>query len=388
MSGVRVAAALACAALVAVAAVQMSRVDTEAGRAFGPDRLQRRLDAAPSPDAHRARQARAILATRPIDGRAYRTIALAEQRDALITIAGARGPRDPMTLATLTDRSLAAGEIETGLTHLDALLRVAPATRELFLPLLMPHLHDARVRDSLVERLAQDPPWRGAFLATLRSEAAPAADADALLAALARRTPADEDMQRTRIAVLDRAGRHADARAAWIATLPVHERALAEGVFDGGFEAGQGNVAGYGWWFDDVPGAIVEIARDAPRSGKAALSVEFDDRAVRFSAVHQSLALAPGRYRLQAAALDRVDSTRPFEWRLACTNGAKLAQLPLARDADWRVQSVDFDVPSACTQQSLVLVHAARSLAERRLRGRLLVDDLGIFLIPSSSSRG
>ena len=55
------------------------------------------------------------------------------------------------------------------------------------LPLLMPHLHDARVRDALVDRLAQDPPWRHAFLAGLREETTPAADAETLLAALARR---------------------------------------------------------------------------------------------------------------------------------------------------------------------------------------------------------
>ena len=44
------------------------------------------------------------------------------------------------------------------------------------------------------------------------------------------------------------------------------------------------------------------------------------------------------------------------------------------------VQSVAFEVPSTCFAQTLSLVHAARSLPERRLRGRLSIDDVGIFL--------
>jgi hypothetical protein len=153
MRGVRAMIALAVAAIAGVGAVQLARVDTALGAAFGPDRLQRRLDVAPSPAAMRAAEARRILEVRPIDGRAYRVLALAEQRDALLPIANARWPRDALTRATLADRALADGDVDAGLTHLDALLRTNPRTRERILPLLMPYLGDTRVRDAMVDRL-------------------------------------------------------------------------------------------------------------------------------------------------------------------------------------------------------------------------------------------
>lgn len=368
--------ALAVAAVAAGAAIQLARVDTTLGAAFGPDRVMRRIDVAPSSSVEA--EARAVLASRPIDGRAYRVLALAGKRDDLLATANARWPRDAMTLATLTDRALAAGRVDVGLAHLDALLRTQPSTRSLMLPLLMPYLGDARVRDALVERLAQDPPWRGDLFAGLRSEAAPALEAEALLVALGKRVSPDDAALQTRIAVLDRAGRAAEARKLWLASIDARDAGL---VYDGGFE--QPPVAAtspYAWRFDDVPGAVIDYASDEVRSGDAALSIEFDDRAVRFASVHQALALAPGHYRLEAAALDRVESTRPFEWRLACKGGAEIARLPLARARVWNVQSIAFDVPPTCPAQTLSLVHAARSLPERRLRGRLSIDDVGIFL--------
>ena len=379
MRGVRASIAIAVAAVAAVATVQLARVDAGVGSAFGPDRLQGVLDATPSPATTRIAEAREILDARPIDGRAYRVLALAEGRDALLPIANARWPRDALTRATLADRALANGQVDVGLEHLDALFRTHPGTTSIMLPLLVRYLGDLRVRDALVERLAQDPPWRNAMLGALRSEAAPAGDADALLVALAQRVPPDEEALRTRIAVLDRAGRPVEARAAWIASLPADDRAFARQVFDGGFER-PGIAETYAWRFDDVPGVVIHYANDEPRTGASALSIEFDDRAVPFSAVRQSLALAPGRWRLEAAARDNVDNTRPFEWRIACRDGVELARMPLLREGQWRTQSMHFDVPVGCASQSLVLVHAARSLGERRLRGRLLIDDVGIFL--------
>lgn len=367
--------ALAVAAVTAGAAIQLARVDTTLGDAFGPDRMMRRIDVSPSASA--PTDARAVLASRPIDGRAYRVLALAEKRDDLLVTANARWPRDAMTLATLTDRALAVGQVDAGLEHFDALLRTQPGTRSLMLPLLMPYLGDARVRDALVDRLAQDPPWRDVLFAALRTDAAPALEAEALLVSLGNRVPPDDEALQTRIAVLDRAGRAAEARALWLQSIDARDAGL---VFDGGFEHPVEAKSPYAWRFDDVPGAVIDYATDETHSGASALSIEFEDRAVRFASVHQALALAPGQYRLEAAALDRVESIRPFEWRLACKEGGEIARLPLARTREWNVKSVTFEVSPECGGQTLSLVHAARSLPERRLRGRLSIDDVGIFL--------
>jgi len=381
MRAVRATVAIVATGIAAFAAFQLARVDTMFGSSEGPDRAMGMAEVAISaPASERLALAREALAARPVDGRAYRVVALAEANPRLLSVANMRWPRDPMTLAALTDRALATGDIAGGLTHFDALLRIAPGLRAEMLPLLMPHLHDARVRDALVDRLAQDPPWRISLLAALREDTAPAADADALLAALAKRATPDEDTVRTRIAVLDRAGHYAEARRAWLATVvPAHADTTL--VFDGSFD--QPDVqGGYGWRIDDVPGVVVEYASDARQDRGAALSLEFADRAVSSTGVRQMLALPPGRYRLQSSALDQVASERPFEWRIACREGASIARLPLERTGAWATQSMDFEVPPDCAGQALVLANAARSLAEKRMRGRLLVDDVRIILAP------
>ena len=381
-------------AIAAVAAVQLARVDADVGATFGAERGMRLLDASSFAPAHRIDIAREVLATRPIDGRAYRAIAVAQAGNAppsrtLLDIANARWPRDLITRAHLTDRALAEGDVETGLSNLDAMLRIAPGTRPELLPLLMPHLADARVRDALVDRLAANPPWKTAFFAALRSSAAPAAEADALLVALDARQPLDEDGVRTRIVLLDRAGRHAQARAAWRALLPEAARVENAAVFDGGFEFPDIR-GGYGWHFDALPDVSIDHDTHAPHAGASSLSIDFGGRPQAFAGLSQSLALAPGRYRFSAWVRDEVERERPFEWRIVCRNGTKLARIPFERSeggADWHRIDAEFDVPEQCPGQTLVLAHAARFLAERHLRGRLMIDDVGIFLTGAHALR-
>ena len=165
MRAARATFAILAAGAAAFGAVQLARVDADVGPAFGPDRVQRTLDAVPTPSAEQIAAARDVLDARPLDGRAYRAIALAQHRPGLLDTANARWPRDPMTRASLTDRALAEGDVATGLQHLDALLRVAPELSATFVPLLMPHLGDARVREALADRLSENPPWRGSLFA-------------------------------------------------------------------------------------------------------------------------------------------------------------------------------------------------------------------------------
>ena len=369
----------------AICAVLLARVDTSLGRAFGPDRRMRLLDATAATYPDRDRIARAVLGERPIDGRAYRVLAVDQaaagqgmEARALLEIAVRRWPRDPMTRALLADHALAAGDADIGLEHLDALLRVAPHARSELLPLLIPHLGDARVRDALVARLALDPPWRNALAVQLRADAAKPADVEALLAALATRVPLAPEEQRTRIAMLDRAGHPARARALWLSTLDASMRGDAGLVFDGGFEH-PGVRDGYGWHIASAPGVSIEYDASAAHAGAYSLAIRFSGRAVAFNHVSQPLVLGPGVHRFAAAARDDTGSTRPFEWRIACADGAMLASVPIDARGTWREQAAAFEVPTNCARQTLVLRHASRSLAERQLQGSLQVDALGIF---------
>lgn len=384
-STTRAILALAAASLTVVAAVSLARVDTSLGNAFGPDRRMRLLDASAADYPGRDAIARAVLADRPVDGRAYRALATSHaaagqhtQSRALLDIAVRRWPRDPMTRALLADQALAAGDADTGLEHLDALLRVAPHTRGDILPLLIPHLGDTRVREALVARLALDPPWRNALATTLRADTATPAEVEALLAALATRVPLAQAELRTRIAALDRGGQPARARALWLSTLDPLARGYDGLLYDGGFEAPPSGD-GYGWHLAIAPGAHVDFDPVAPHAGAYSLVLQFSGRAVPFIGVSQALVLPPGRYRFEAAARDDTGSARPFEWRIACTDGAVLAAVPIDARGAWRAQSASFEVPPGCPRQAIALRHTSRSLAERQLQGSLHIDALGIF---------
>lgn len=373
-----------------VLALQLGRVDAGLGAPFGPERLLKALDSNPgvaSPTAAAdAVRARRILHDRPVDGSAYRVLAQLASQAGLgpqalqdYRIAVARWPRDRIARAALAEQAFAEGDLDTGLTHLDALLRVAPASRQPVLALLMPSLGEARLRDGLVARLAADAPWRGALPAALTANGTDPAQAEALLAALAARQPLSATEMQARMVVLDRLGRAAQARQVWLAALPAADRAVAAQVFDGGFER-SGVEGGYAWQFKVPAGVSLGYDPQQPYAGQSSLAIDFGGRAVQFSGVRQSLALSPGRYRLQLVARNQVQSTRPFLWRLAC-NGqpiAPLVQLEVPASAQWQPLATEFDVPTTCTAQTLQLLHTARSLSERQIRGSLAFDAMAI----------
>ena len=365
-------------------AVALARVDGTLGSPAGPDRLVTASDPIEAPQVA-ADNARRALRDRPIDGRAYRLLAQATAAEAdfehtlgLYRIAAERWPRERIAQAVLADAAFAAGEWDTAIEHFDALLRVAPASRAALLAAITPHLEREPLRDALLRRLALDPPWRAALPATLLADAAPAAPAEQLLAALADILPPNEPEIRARTTLLQRLGSAGAARQAWLETLEPDARAIGEQpgnhVFDGGFELGTLG-GGYDWQADMPPGAAAGLSDIDPHEGTQALSVAFSGRAVQFAHLRQQLALAPGDYRLESWSDDRVRTARPFAWHVGCVGeGGSLLELPLPQDPGWQHSSAAFQVPEGCNTQQLILRHTGRNLSERRLRGTLRLD--------------
>ena len=360
-------AAILAAAILGIAAIQLARVDANLGAPYGPDRILRALDATPALVSTDATQARIALRTRPIDGAAYRVLAQAQdaaghpdRATALYATAVARWPRERIARAMLADRAFAADDIDAGLHHVDALLRVAPTLRAAVLGTLMRNLGDQRIRQGLAARIAADPPWRDAVAPSLLDAATPTAQAEVLLAALAARTVLTPAELQARLALLDRLGQPTRARAIWLATLSHKDRQAAALVFDGGFER-PGVVGGYAWQLAAPAGAALGYDTVDAYAGRSTLSIRFDGRAVQFAGVRQMLALAPGRYRLTMAVRNRVDTVRPFVWRLACAAGQPpvLGELavPTHGGGDWQRIEVGFEVPSTCRSQDLQLQH-------------------------------
>jgi hypothetical protein len=364
----RVACVALAAAAFAIAMLQLARVDTELGAPTGPDRLIARAESR----AQRARaDVRDALRWRPIDGAAYRILALQSpervRRHALLERAVARWPRDRAARAHLMADAFAARKFDVGLAHLDGLLRVAPSTAPGVLRLLTHDLAEPAVRDAVAARVATDPPWRDALVTVLAADTTDPAVAAATLDRMAADAQPKPHEVLAHASALERMGQAQQARALWWKSTV---RAPLAPVFDPTFQA-LGTPGPYAWQAADSAGVDIE---PVPRDG---LHLDFDGRAVRDLSVHQRLALAPGRYELRAAAANRVATTRPFLWRVQCTD-ARPPLLDLALPDGEATVTGRFEVPGDCPSQQLRLHHAARSLSEATSAGTLVLRRIGI----------
>jgi len=374
-------------------AVSLSRVDATVGSPLGPDRQVRALDdGVVEGNPARVAQAKEVLWVHPIDGRAFRVLAQAEtdaeQAQALNAIAVRRAPRDRLARAAAIDRAFAMGDVESGLEHLDALLRVDPGVREGILQRLALMLSHDEIQATLLDRLSHDPDWRPSLAVVLKSPQTPAKPAAHLLERLAARSPLLPGEVDARIVLLGRLGRNAEARAAWLHSLPAQARGKDDAwLFDGGFEHPEISD-GYGWRIAQQPALAVVYDDVAPLEGRYALSLAFTGRAVTAPGLEQSLALTPGRYRLDLAVENDTEAARPFVLEVVCQGGATpQLNLPLPAAAPtWVRSSGSFDIPdTGCPGQLLRLQYPGRSLPERLVSGSLRLDAIHLNRLTNSS---
>jgi hypothetical protein len=271
--------------------------------------------------------------------------------------------------------------------HVDALLRVDVGVREGMLQRLAQLLADERIQTALLDRLSHDPGWRPSLAAVLKSPETPGEPAARLLKRLAARTPLLPGEVDARIALLGRLGRNAEARAAWLQSLPPRTQGPDDAwLFDGGFEHPEVSD-GYGWRIAQQPALIVVYDDMAPLEGRYALSLVFTGRAITEPGLEQSLALTPGQYRLKLALENGTQAARPFVLEVVCP-GTLTPQLSLPLPAaapSWVRRSGSFDIPdTGCPGQLLRLQYTGRSLQERLLSGTLRLDAIHLNRLTNS----
>jgi hypothetical protein len=383
MKGARVAfVAVVCGAAL-WAAIALARVDAPLGEPKGPDRLVNAIDNGVITGTDRNVVAKDILSQRPIDGRAFRVLAQSEgssASDKLLGIAVKRAPRDRFTRAVSIERAFASGDVEAGMLHLDALLRVVPGAREDMLRRLAFLLGHEEIQTAVLARLQYEPDWRAALVAALKSPDVPAEPALRLLERLSEKAMLQPHETDARIALLNRLGRNQEARGVWLRSLPAsaRNRADAMGVFDGGFEQPDIN-GGFGWRITDQPGLTVAYDDVTPIEGQRSLLLEFDGRAISGVGVEQSIALPAGRYRLSTSVENTTDAARAFLMEVVC-QGATSTQLSLelpVATRGWQRSQDELSIPaSGCAGQVLRLRYPARSLQERMVSGALRLDEI------------
>lgn len=359
-----------------------------------------RLARARAPDAVAADEnglatVRAALARAPADGRLWRELAAVAgvgttQGQAYLELALRLRPADVRTRAWLADNAAARSDLATAVTHIDAILRVAPQHAAQLFPLLQTWLRRSDGPAAVAATFARAPAWRQGFFA-----AAPASPVRENLLAMARlllvlrRSTAPPDLAEGLVVInrLLTLGEHERAWLLWQALQPASER-VGPQLRNGNFERDPLG-GGFDWVLRHGGGASASLGV-APQRDSRALRVRFDERPLQGAVVTQPLLLAPGRYRLSGTLLaDRTNRAAVVEWTVDCLGprAQRIAtEAPAAGAAQqWTGFALDFRVPGDCVAQRLQLQPRASGL---RGTGELWFDDLALTASPSPATAG
>ena len=325
------------------------------------------------------RLARRALHANPLEARALVLLAFAAKAEgdehraaSLISLAGARTLRDPMSHLWLFELRLKENDFAAALEHADVILRVRPQLRETLLPYLMALAVVPDSRGSIIEMLETDPPWRGWFLNAFSQQATDPTDPTPLYSALqvGPRPPTNAEL-RPHIDRLIKAGRFEHALVVWMRSLAPEQAADIDYLYNGSFAHPITNLP-FDWMIGRVRGAEIGIAASPMGDGKA-LRVQFGKGRVPFKHVQKLMVLPPGAYELSGNAMAAdLRNERGLQWSLACAEGQRQVLASTVRiTGTVRAEiATPFSVPAnGCRAQWLQLELAARIAPEQDVDG-------------------
>lgn len=241
------------------------------------------------------------------------------------------------------------------LEELDMALALNQEARRLILPELTKLIADPEGRAALARMLARNPAWRKEFHDAARGRKVRPEYALLLMKEVAALTGGRAGPERgLYLQSLLEAGQFVRARTIWSAGLAPAERAKDGLLFDGAFN-GSGAPPPFNWQFHDGDVGRAEPAREPGRRHLDIVYYGGRD----FTLAEQTLALAPGRYRLSFRVRSEAGiKSGDLSWRVTCTALANPAvTLSLAgATAKPASRSAGFVVPQACGSQRLLLV--------------------------------
>lgn len=338
---------------------------------------------------NRARAERA-LRTDPLNAKALRILGqLADaegdkaQAHKLMEAAVRRSLRESVAAYWLLEESTAAGDYANVIRYGDILLR----TRSKAFKLVVPHLASAAETEegakSLLETLAQAPPWRAKFLAALPEAVSDARTPLSLLLALKNSaSPPQASELAPYLRFLINRKFFDLAYYTWLQSLPPERLGQTGYLYNGSFEETPSGLP-FDWIIKAGAGVSAGIVPNPDRQGQSALQIDFEQGRVDFGGVSELLVLPPGQYRLTGSYKGRVIGKRGLVWRLWCANkpGLKLGEteLQVGVSKDWQAFALAFTVPETdCPAQYVRLDLDARSQSERLVSGTMLYDDIAI----------
>ncbi|MEJ5207475.1 hypothetical protein [Denitratimonas sp. CY0512] len=305
----------------------------------------------------------------------------------LFQIAVQRSPRDQYARAWLIGEQLRAGRHDEALMHVNKLLGYAPWLRGALLPVLAKATADQGFAAAMVAVLNESPSWRSAFLNTLLKEADQVA-IDSVYGGLLDANALSDAEARQWFEWLAKAGSWGQAYSYWVSWLRLPKGTSLSLVHDGGFDAVASGV-GFDWHMQGGSGVLIERVLDG---GNPVVQVAFLGRRTERIGLHQTLLLAPGRYRLQFRAKGRdLRSDRGIRWALRCNGGNPMQANAdvLQGSFDWKPVQMAFEVPlDSCPSQVLALENPGARGAGKIVSGTLWFDDFAVVSEGGGSRQG
>lgn len=358
------------------ALVQLARRDAEQGQ----------LDAA-------RRSALAALRADPQEYRALDVLSDIARRsgdpgqaDTLMRLAAARMFHDSGLQARLVASMLEQGDIEGAIYRTDALARTYPELQPDLFRLLAALAASPQIRPLVEARLALDPPWRSAFLASLVQQQPDTSTITALITGLqTSNAPPTEAEKLNYIAQLVKAAQYKAAHDFWLGTLDGETRALVKRslLVNGDFKQ-KNDGSPFFWQIGKLPNVDIRILRKNFRDEDNALRIEFMGGRVTFQHLFQTLVLPPGSYELQGqVSMTRLKVERGLVWRLYCLEPDARRMLGqtsgFSGSSPWTGFKFAFVVPDdKCAAQRLDLVINAKTNLDREISGRIEFSNMRI----------
>lgn len=294
--------------------------------------------------------------------------------DDAIAAAGLLGWRDSPTQARLLMIKAQQGDVEGSIEHVDAVLRRNNVSKELLAALGQSLVNDD-IRTALVDRLAGNPPWRGAIFEAVweygDAQSTPGF-AQVLVDLAARETSplsrSETDPVLSRLAALELDAELVRTAAAIENTTGdrqlLNDREFAA-LADGAGDLGRGP---FDWKRGRAQRTVVTVGQGPDNSGRA-VKVRSRSR-VPGVILLQNLRLAPGPYTFNYR---HRNTDTGLSWRVLC-NKEQLGISKPTQDSrqvsdDWKETTLQFTVPGTCQIQRLQL------LTGRNLRGNPIAGE-------------
>jgi|GEM_PF-3574240 len=351
-----------------------------------------RLLAKDGEDAVRGRAAAdEVLRRDPLEARLVAELGFAAERDGsraealtLIETAHRLSRRETAVEFWLFEYRLARRSYGRAFDHFDALLRRRPERPEALFSSATSAMSDRAAVKAMADTLAKSPLWRPGFLYHMATRG----DADQTRAILdqLRRGPApptDSEISVYLNQLLSLSRYEEARRAAQLLSTSGPARTGGAILHDGGFE-GLNGPEPFNWTMVGGVGGLVALEFPPDRPKNSALHIIYDG----FSSprlLHQTMALAPGRYVLVGEAMfEKPQTADRLVWTITCIGDGRQimqASAPRPTNAAWGRFSLPVEIPSpGCGGQILELKPVP---GDRNIHSEAWFDNLTVRPEPS-----